>query len=189
MTPSFGQDRVERKAAPHVSQYRTGTILRVRPFPCYHACLGSTVKDLTDGESTALRVRLDKWLWAARFFKTRSQASDAIHGGHVKGGGDRLKAGHALTLGEIVTISKGGIVWEVEVMALSDRRGSGADAQRLYRETEDGKARRLAHIEAARIAAASAPYLKGRPTKRDRRALDTLRAGVPRLPSSHRRGS
>ncbi|NUO54490.1 MAG: RNA-binding S4 domain-containing protein [Polyangiaceae bacterium] len=132
-----------------------------------------------------LRVRLDKWLWAARFYKTRSQASDAIAGGHVKGGGDRLKAGHNVIVGEQIEIVKDGITWEIEVVALSDKRGKGVDAAKLYRETDDGKARRLAQIEALKAAAASAPYLKGRPTKRDRRAIERLKAEPPRLGSSH----
>lgn len=136
----------------------------------------------------SVRVRLDKWLWAARFYKTRSQASDAIHGGHVKGGGDRLKAGHSVAVGEQIEIVKDGVSWEIEVVELSDKRGKGADAQRLYRETDAGKARRLAQIEALKAAAASAPYLRGRPTKRDRRALDRLKGGGGiRIASSHRR--
>ncbi len=132
------------------------------------------------------RVRLDKWLWAARFYKTRSQASEAIHGGHVKGDGDRLKAGHSVAVGEVIEIVKDGISWEIEVMALSDKRGKGADAAKLYRETEAGNKRRMAQIEALKAAAASAPYIKGRPTKRDRRALDRLKtSSTPRLRSSH----
>ncbi len=134
-----------------------------------------------------VRVRLDKWLWAARFYKTRSQASDAIHGGHVKGDGDRLKAGHSVAVGERIEIVKDGVTWQVEVVELSDKRGKGADAQRLYRETDDGKARRMAQIEALKAAAASAPYLRGRPTKRDRRALDRLKGDGVRISSSHRR--
>jgi ribosome-associated heat shock protein Hsp15 len=133
----------------------------------------------------ALRVRLDKWLWAARFYKTRSQANDAISGGHVKGDGDRLKAGHSVSVGEHIEIVKDGITWEIEVVALSDKRGKGADAAKLYRETDDGKARRLAQVEALKAAAASAPYLKGRPTKRDRRALDRMKSAPARLGSSH----
>jgi ribosome-associated heat shock protein Hsp15 len=134
---------------------------------------------LADALETSIppRVRLDKWLWAARFYKTRSQATEAIHGGHVKGRGERLKAGHAVAVGEVIEIVRGGLVWEVEVIGLSDKRGKGADAQRLYRETEEGGKRRLAQAEAMRAAAEAAPYLKGRPTKRDRRALDRWRGG------------
>lgn len=142
---------------------------------------------MEEPQKYAVRVRLDKWLWAARFYKTRSQASEAIHGGHVKGGGDRLKAGHSVAVGEQIEITKDGLTWVVEVVELSDRRGKGADAQRLYRETEDGKSRRLAQIEALKAAAASAPYLPGRPTKRDRRAIDRLKGGSLRLSSSHKR--
>jgi ribosome-associated heat shock protein Hsp15 len=123
------------------------------------------------------RVRLDKWLWAARFYKTRSQASEAIHGGHVKGNGDRLKAGHAVAVGHRIEITKEGLTWEIDVVALSEKRGSGADAQALYRETEAGKERRMAQIEALRAAALTAPNLKGRPTKRDRRERDRFVGG------------
>jgi ribosome-associated heat shock protein Hsp15 len=143
--------------------------------------------DVEEPQKSAVRVRLDKWLWAARFYKTRSQASEAIHGGHVKGGGDRLKAGHSVGVGEQIEIVKDGVTWVVEVVELSDKRGKGADAQRLYRETDEGKARRLAQIEALKAAAASAPYLRGRPTKRDRRALDRLQSGSIRISSSHKR--
>lgn len=119
-----------------------------------------------------VRVRLDKWLWAARFYKTRSQAAEAIHAGHVKNAGARLKTGHSVAIGERIDLHKAGLDWEIEVVELSDRRGSGADAQRLYRETEAGLKRRLEQIEQQRAARESGPLLRGRPTKRDRRALD-----------------
>lgn len=123
------------------------------------------------------RVRLDKWLWAARFWKTRSQAAKAVQGGHVKKGGERLDAAHAVAIGEQLTVTKDGLVWEIVVEKLSDRRGSGADAQALYRETEEGKARRLRQIE-DRKAAHALPFASGRPTKRDRRVLERLRRGA-----------
>ncbi len=122
-------------------------------------------------------VRLDKWLWAARFFKTRSQASDAIAGGHVKIGGDRAKGGHSVRVGQRFEIVKDSIRWEVEVLALSDKRGKGADAALLYRETEDGKTRRLKQLEELRAFAIAGPALKGRPTKRDRRAIVRFQSG------------
>jgi ribosome-associated heat shock protein Hsp15 len=127
------------------------------------------------------RVRLDKWLWAARFYKTRSQAAEAIHAGHVKGGGSRLKTGHSVAIAERIEIHKAGLDWEIEVVELSDKRGSGADAQRLYRETEAGQKKRLEQIEQQRVSRESAPYLRGRPTKRDRRAIDRFQGdGGPR---------
>jgi ribosome-associated heat shock protein Hsp15 len=131
------------------------------------------------GEAGQSRVRLDKWLWAARFYKTRSQATEAIHGGHVKNEAGRLKAGHSVSIGERIEITKESVLWEVVVMGLSEKRGSGAAAQLLYRETDEGKARRIAQAEALRAAQQAAPYLKGRPTKRDRRAMDRFVAGDP----------
>lgn len=120
------------------------------------------------------KVRLDKWLWAARFYKTRSQATQAITAGHVKIRGDRAKAGHAVTVGTTIEIVKDQLVWQVRVEAVSDQRGKGADAARLYRETEEGKKERERQIELMR--AAPSPTHAGRPTKRDRRAIIRFRA-------------
>ncbi len=128
-------------------------------------------------EGSSLRVRLDKWLWAARFYKTRSQALQGIDAGHVKTGGDRLKASHSVNVGEIITIYKDGIEWEIRVAALSDRRGSGADAALLYQETDAGRERRLEQVAARKAAAQGLPPLRGRPTKRLRRALERFRSG------------
>ena len=123
-------------------------------------------------------VRLDKWLWAARFYKTRSQATEAIHAGHVKARGDRMKAGHAVGVGQCIEIFKAGTDWEIEVMAVSEHRGSGADAAKLYVETEEGKKRRLMQLELAKSAAHVAPPVKGRPTKQNRRQMARFRSGL-----------
>lgn len=130
------------------------------------------------GASPRATVRLDKWLWAARFYKTRSQATEAIHAGHVKAGGDRLKAGHAVGVGQRVEVVKAGIDWEIDVIAVSDHRGSGADAAKLYVETEEGKKRRLAQIELSRSTAHLPPPAKGRPTKQNRRLMARFRSGL-----------
>lgn len=126
------------------------------------------------------KVRLDKWLWAARFYKTRSQATEAIGAGHVKVHGHRAKAGQSVSVGLTVEISKDHLVWEVCVLALSDKRGKGADAAKLYAETAEGKVKRERRVQELRAAAPS--YLPGRPTKRDRRAMDRF------LQSSHTAG-
>ncbi|MFO0551244.1 MAG: RNA-binding S4 domain-containing protein [Polyangiaceae bacterium] len=136
---------------------------------------GAGAGSRTGAQPGVARVRLDIWLWAARFYKTRSQATEAIHGGHVKGNGERLKAGHSVAPGATIEIQKDGLTWEIEIVELSNKRGKGADAQRLYRETEDGRTRRLRQVEELKRAAEAAPYLKGRPTKRDRRALEKFR--------------
>lgn len=121
------------------------------------------------------KVRLDKWLWAARFFKTRSQAVDAIGGGHVKFQGDRVKAGTTIHLGMVIEIMRDAIPWEIVVRGISDKRGKGADAAKLYEETPAGKERRE-RVQEERRTAALGPQLKGRPTKRDRRDFVRLRS-------------
>src|SRR5437762_9065033 len=84
---------------------------------------------------TASRQRLDKWLWAARFYKTRSLAAQAIDAGHVRAGGERVKPAHLVHLNERIAVRKSVFVWEVDVTALSERRGGAAEAALLYRET------------------------------------------------------
>lgn len=121
------------------------------------------------------RVRLDKWLWAARFFKTRSQATDAIGAGHVRAQGARAKAGHAVAVGQVIEIVKDQITWQIVVAELSIRRGSGADAAKLYRETDEGRKKRLETIELLRQTASSS-VLAGRPTKRDHRQIIRFKA-------------
>jgi ribosome-associated heat shock protein Hsp15 len=115
-------------------------------------------------------TRLDKWLWAARFYKTRTLATTAIGAGQVRIAGERVKPAHALKLGERVTVRKGAYAWEVEVTGLDDRRGSATDAAKLY--VEDPASRKAREDAIAKRRAAAPPRFPGRPTKRDRRALD-----------------
>ncbi len=88
------------------------------------------------------KLRIDKWLWAARFFKTRSLAADAVEGGKVTMQGARLKPAKAVGIGDILEIRVGKFHYEVEVLALSNKRGGAPEAQKLYRETEASRARR-----------------------------------------------
>jgi ribosome-associated heat shock protein Hsp15 len=118
------------------------------------------------------RVRLDKWLWSARFYKTRSLAAQAVDAGQVRVNGDRVKPARALRAGEIVTVRKSAFVWEVQVLALSDRRGGAMDAAKLYRETAQSFETREALVAQRRAASAGTPQLSGRPTKRQRRKLE-----------------
>ena len=118
------------------------------------------------------RVRLDKWLWAARFYKTRSLAAQAIEAGQARAGGERVKPAHPVRVGEQLTVRKHGLVWTVAVLAVSDRRGAGADAALLYREFDESAALRLQAIAERKAAMAAAPRFPGRPTKRDRRKLE-----------------
>jgi ribosome-associated heat shock protein Hsp15 len=118
------------------------------------------------------RVRFDKWLWAARFYKTRSLAAQAIDTGQARLAGERAKPAHPVRPGDAVTIRRHGIVIEVIATALADRRGSATDAARLYRETEASAASREDDAMRRRQAAASEPRFPGRPTKRERRKLE-----------------
>jgi ribosome-associated heat shock protein Hsp15 len=127
-------------------------------------------------ESGTSKVRLDKWLWAARFFKTRSLAAEAIAGGKVLVGGDRAKPAKLLQAGDQVRVRLGPYEHTVIVRALSERRGPASVAATLYEETADSLAARARLGEQLRMAPAAFVYEeKGRPTKRDRRELDRLR--------------
>jgi ribosome-associated heat shock protein Hsp15 len=118
------------------------------------------------------RVRLDKWLWAARFFKTRTLAAQAIDAGQARVDDERVKPAHAVRVGARVTVRRQGLVWEAEVIALSDRRGSAADAALLFRESAESVATRERAIAERRAAFAAQSHFTGRPTKRDRRKLE-----------------
>jgi ribosome-associated heat shock protein Hsp15 len=116
-------------------------------------------------------VRIDKWLWAARFFKTRSLATDAVDNGKVRLDGERIKPARAARLGDLLTIDNGADVWEVTVLGISDKRGSAPVARQLYEETAASVARRANEAEARKLYREPGSMIKGRPTKRDRRAL------------------
>ncbi|NLP61538.1 RNA-binding S4 domain-containing protein [Paraburkholderia sacchari] len=120
------------------------------------------------------RLRIDKWLWAARFFKTRSQASDAIGKGRVRIGGDVVKASRDVRVGDFVKIEIDHAVWEVQVLGICEVRGPASIAQTLYAETEAGRAKRTAEQERRRLFREPAAVFHGRPTKRDRRTIDKL---------------
>jgi ribosome-associated heat shock protein Hsp15 len=122
------------------------------------------------------RVRVDKWLWAARFFKTRSIAADAIGGGKVLVGGERVKPAKLLQVGDEVRLRMGPYEHVVIVRAVSERRGPAPVAAALYEETAESRAARMKLAEQLRMAPAAFVYEdKGRPTKRDRREIERLR--------------
>jgi ribosome-associated heat shock protein Hsp15 len=116
-------------------------------------------------------VRIDKWLWAARFFKTRSLATDAVDNGKVRLGGERIKPARAVKRDDLLTIDNGAEAWEVTVLGISDKRGSAPVARLLYEETAASVARRENEAEARKLYREPGSMIKGRPTKRDRRAL------------------
>jgi ribosome-associated heat shock protein Hsp15 len=122
------------------------------------------------------KLRIDKWLWAARFFKTRALAVDAIESGKVLLNNDRIKPAKTVMASDMLSIRLGPYLFEVEILGLSDRRGPAPQAQKLYRETEAGKLKR--ETLAAEIKAQPKPSeLKGRPTKRDRREIERFKVG------------
>jgi ribosome-associated heat shock protein Hsp15 len=119
-------------------------------------------------------MRLDKWLWAARFFKTRSLAQQAIAAGRVKLNDERVKPAHVLKAADSVSVRIGELDWQVKVIALSDRRGPAQQARKLYAETDASRAERERRSDMRRFGTEPAAAIKGRPTKRDRRRLEDL---------------
>ncbi len=122
-------------------------------------------------ESAAEKLRIDKWLWAARFFKTRSLATDAVEGGKVHLNEARVKPAKTIHLGDTLAIRIGQIEYTVIVRGLSARRGPASEAVKLYAETEASRAKRevlIAQLKAQHIPGLE---LKGRPTKRARRLI------------------
>jgi ribosome-associated heat shock protein Hsp15 len=117
-------------------------------------------------------MRLDKWLWAARFYKTRSLAQQAVLGGRVQLNGVRTKPAHEVKAGDRVDVRVGEWRWEVKVKALAERRGPAEEARKLYDETAASRAERERRGDLRRWGAEPAAELKGRPTKRDRRQID-----------------
>ena len=115
--------------------------------------------------------RLDKWLWAARFFKTRSLAAEAVAGGKVKLNGSTAKPAREIRAGDQLEISIGHAQWRVAVVALNPYRRPAPEARQLYAETDESRARRTQIQEERQLAPAPGADLKGRPTKRDRRRI------------------
>jgi ribosome-associated heat shock protein Hsp15 len=120
-------------------------------------------------------VRIDKWLWAARFFKTRSLATEAVAGGKVHVNDARVKPARELHLGDTVDITIGGLRRTVVVQGLAEKRGPAATAQALYAETPESVERREQHIAERKLARPLGADLGARPTKLDRRRLEALR--------------
>lgn len=119
----------------------------------------------------AKKVRLDKWLWAARFFKTRSLATEAIKGGKVTLNGHRGKPSRELEIGDTLILRQGYDEKTVIVQALSDKRGPATVAQQLYEETQDSIDKREKEKELRQLSAAQRPHGEGRPSKRQRRQI------------------
>lgn len=123
-------------------------------------------------DPTTDRTRLDKWLWAARFFKHRTQATEAVDGGKVKLNGMAVKPARDVKPGDRIEVTIEEDVRVVIVKAIAEKRGPASVAQTLYEETPDSIARREAARETRKLAATPGADLHGRPTKRDRRRID-----------------
>jgi len=123
------------------------------------------------------RVRIDKWLWAARFFKTRSLAAQAIDSGKVKLNGERVKPAKEPKVGDELAIRSGELEWTINVVEISGQRGPAAAAIRLYAETEASRARREEAIAVRKLRIGPIREESGRPTKRDRRLIRRFTEG------------
>jgi ribosome-associated heat shock protein Hsp15 len=120
-------------------------------------------------------VRIDKWLWAARFYKTRSAATDAVLGGRVHLNEARVKPAKELKAGDVLEVKIGQLQWTVIVRGVSAKRGSATVAATLYDETAESAARREARVNELRLSRPIGADLGSRPTKRDRRRIEGLR--------------
>lgn len=125
-------------------------------------------------------MRLDKWLWAARFAKTRTAATELVLAGHVKVGGERVKPAREIAAGETLEIVRGTMRHVVVVTGLAERRGSAKVAATLYEETPESREARERHVLERRLATPLGADLGARPTKLERRRLDALRRGQRR---------
>ena len=121
-------------------------------------------------------VRVDRWLWAARFFKTRGLATEAVLGGHVHVNGARAKPAKEVRAGDRIELTVAGVRRELVVRGVAERRGPASVAAGLYEETPESLARREQQALERRLARPLGADLGARPTKRDRRRLDALRA-------------
>jgi ribosome-associated heat shock protein Hsp15 len=126
-------------------------------------------------------VRIDKWLWAARFFKTRALASDACDIGRIESNGHRAKAARDVRLGDKLRVTNEAGIFEIEVLQLSEVRGPAAVAQTLYRESAESRAARDKLAEERKLMLAAGGMTEGRPSKRDRRDINKLRGRIHRF--------
>ena len=127
--------------------------------------------DDDDDGAPAGKVRVDKWLWAARFFKTRSLAQEAVDGGKVDVNGERAKRSKLVQAGDRIQLRKGAELWQLEVRDIASRRGSAEIAQSLYQDVEEGRAKREAVRDGLRSMNTAFTHGDSRPGKRDRREL------------------
>ena len=123
-----------------------------------------------DNEAPA-RQRIDKWLWAARFFKTRGLATEAIHAGHIRLNGSAVKPAREVRPGDTLDIATGNVRWAIVVRGINEQRRPASEAQQLYEESAESKVRRETLKENFRLAPVPGSDLRGRPTKKARRQI------------------
>ena len=128
-------------------------------------------------DSAQDRVRIDKWLWAARFYKTRGLAQAAVAAGKVRVHGERVKQAKEVRVGDALAIHIGEYEWQITIKEICARRGPAATALKLYEETEDSRVRRMAQIAERHAQGSVRRERKGRPTKRERRQIIRFREG------------
>lgn len=121
------------------------------------------------------RVRLDRWLWAARFFKSRAMAKSAVEGGKVEIDGQRAKPAKEIAVGQRILVRRGEELFDVEVIALADKRGSASIAVTLYAETTASQEQRAADVARRKMERAGLKVPEKRPEKRARRALAKMK--------------
>jgi ribosome-associated heat shock protein Hsp15 len=140
------------------------------------SCLGYSTSTAIIGENESeKRVRIDKWLWAARFFKTRTLASRACELGRIQSNEQHLKPSREVHTGDMLLIKNDSGDFQIEVLELSEMRGPAPVAQRLYRETDESRELRMKLAEERRMTPHFEATREGKPSKRDRRQLGRLR--------------
>jgi ribosome-associated heat shock protein Hsp15 len=138
-------------------------------------CATTSAAGLETAASLSSVTRIDKWLWAARFFKTRGAATEAVLGGRVHVNGERVKPAKEVRPGDVVEISIRDLRWTITVKDLAERRGPAAVAAKLYEESPESRAAREQHLVQRRLTRAPGADLGARPTKQARRRIDRLR--------------
>ena len=127
-------------------------------------------------DAAPVEMRLDKWLWAARFFKTRAEAVQAIETGKVRRDSDRCKPAQPVRVGDQYTVVRDNLTWHIDVAGVSEQRGPASVAAQLYREAEESIAARQETVAQRKAAMTNAPQWKGRPSKRQRRKIEDFLA-------------
>jgi len=126
---------------------------------------------MKDKQNHQISMRLDKWLWCARFYKTRRLATDAIKAGKIKAQGSKVKPSHNIKIGEVFVIRRGPYTFEITVLGLANHRGAASEAMLLYQENEESLKKREQLAQQLKANNALMPHNSGRPTKLERRRI------------------